>query len=179
MPADTTRTFAAPAGWSDDAAADPDLANTDTTGGGADPDNDLDVIANELGGDLAVEVIQVPVEGRDGWVGHYRSDFTGRDIDGLRKQAKDRKFADGFDGIKFGSLLLGLTCVGISRHGQDMVLDGSALTFASKGLQDSLGTRGVVATVRKVYGGRDGFIDAAARKIMEDAGWGDDAPDPS
>jgi hypothetical protein len=155
----------------DTADADPDLAVLGDVG---QDDSDLASIEAELAAAVTPTTI-IKVEGRPGWSVRYRTDFTGKDLDGLRKNAKDRRFADGVDGIKFAALLLALTCQGIRRHGQDLELDGaSPVTFTSPELQSLLGTRDANSTVRKLYG-LEGHVDAAARKLMAEAGWGDEA----
>lgn len=169
-----TSEFGLPVGWTDDTAADPTLAEAASSI----PDlSDLDALAAELGGALERETLSLIVEGRPGWVSIHRLDYTARDVDRLRSSAKDKKFSDGIDGVKFSALLLGLTCIGFERNGDPFNdTDGTALTYASKTLQGSLGTRDVHSTVLRVWGGQEPRIDAAAKKVLEAAGWGDDAP---
>lgn len=150
---------------------DPDLDDLDT----GDVD-DLTDLRAELNADVS-PTVTLDVTGRPGWQITYRVDFTGRDVDLLRKKAKDRKFADGVDGVRFAALLLGLTCQGIHRTGKDLPgalgVDGPVL-FTTPALQDLLGTSNADTTVRKLYG-LEGHVDAAARRLMAEAGWGDEA----
>lgn len=155
-----------------DAGVDPDLSAL-TTG---DVDTDLEDIRAELNADVAATTV-LKVEGRPGWAVQCRIDFTGKDVDGIRKQAKDKKFVDGIDGVKFAALLLAITCVGITRNGtplEDLLGESQPVTFTSRALQELLGTHDANSTVRKLYG-LEGHVDAAARRLMAEAGWGDEA----
>lgn len=148
---------------------DPDLGGLDR----AEP-SDLDDLAAELTATIT-PTTDIKVTGRPGYAVRCRLDFTGRDLDLLRKRAKDKKFSDGIDGVKFAGLLLGLTCTAIIRNGEPLELDGvSPVTFTSKPLQAVYGTGSAVDTARKFYA-LDGHLDAAARKLMDEAGWGDEA----
>lgn len=149
---------------------DPDLAGL---GDDVSGDTDLDQLRAELKAEVADTTV-LNVDGRPGWSVRYRTDFTGKDLDLLRKRAKDRKFADGIDGVKFGALLLAITCEAIRRRGEDVELEGKVATFQSRAFMAELGTATAVETVRRFYG-LDGHVDAAARKLMAEAGWGDDA----
>lgn len=161
--------FTAPGTPDLDEHVDPDLGDLDR-----DEPSDLDNIADELTAQVT-PTTDIKVTGRPGYAVRCRLDFTGRDLDSLRKRAKDKKFVDGIDGVKFGALLLALTCTAIIRNGVELELDGVApQTFTSKQLQELYGTTSAVDTARKFYA-LDGHLDAAARKLMDVAGWGDEA----
>lgn len=161
---------------------DPDLDNLDT----GEDRSDLDDLRAELTATVA-PTTTIPVLGRQGYAVRFRTDFTGRDLDALRKKARNKRFVDGVDGIRFASLLLAFAAQGITRQGRELGeqlgADGP-VTFTSPELQDLLGTRNdpnpADATVRKLYG-LEGHVDAAARRLMAEAGWGDevDAEDPT
>jgi len=142
--------------------------------------NDYDDLADELAAltDLST-VIEVPK--RPAYALRCRTDFTGLDIDLIRRKCRDKKFADGVDGVKFASLLLASFTTAVLRNGEELELDGvSPITFTSKPLQDRMGTATADATVRKLYG-LEGHVDAAGRRLMSEAGYGDDvqAMDPT
>lgn len=150
---------------------DPDLDGLDAIG--SEP-TDLDSIEAELTAKVA-ETTVINVLGRPGYAVRCRTDFTSRDLDNLRKRCKDKRFVDKIDGIKFAALLLAFTAVAIVRHGKDLELDGaSPVTFTSPELQTLYRTPDAQATVRAFYGA-EGHIDAASRKLLEEAGWGDEA----
>lgn len=168
--------FTDPAANAPDLVGDPDL---DTLALGADP-SDYDQLDDELVAitDLTA-LIEVPK--RPSYAIRCRTDYTGLDVDLIRKKCRDKKFTDGIDGIKFASLLLASTCVAIVRNGADLELDGEApITFTSKALQTRMGTTTAADTVRKFYG-LEGHVDAAGRRLMNEAGYGDDvyAMDPT
>lgn len=153
-------------------SADPDLDNLHTGDVG---DSDLDDLRAELRATIA-DTTTIEVLGRPGYAVRCRLDFTGKDLDLIRKRARDKTFADGIDGIKYAGLVLGFTCVAIVRKGQDLELDGvSPVTFATPALQELMGTGSVYETVRALFGRRDGHIDAATKRLLIDAGWGDEA----
>lgn len=168
----TDNTFAAPGLRDlDEDRLDPDLAGI---GDEAEP-TELDDLRAELTA-AVTPTTTINVEGRPGYAVKFRTDFTGRDIDTLRKRAKNKRFTDGVDGIKFAALLLAFTCKGITRKGEPLELGqaGDVVTFTTPELQEMLGTNDADSTVRKFYG-LEGHADAAARRLMVEAGWGDEA----
>jgi hypothetical protein len=161
--------FTAPGVDTDQRTGDPDL---DDLALGADS-SDYDELDAELAAiaDLTT-VIEVPK--RPGYALRLRTDFTGLDIDLIRKKCRDKKFSDGIDGVKFASLLLASMTTAVLRHGEELELDGvSPVTLTSKALQEKLGTTTADATVRKFYG-LEGHVDAAGRRLMSEAGYGDE-----
>ena len=169
--------FTAPGVTSSTLTGDVDL---DALALGEDSSSDYDDLDAELGAieDLST-VIEVPK--RPGYALRCRTDYTGLDVDLIRKKCRDKKFADGVDGIKFASLLLGVMTTAILRNGEELELDGtSPVTFATPALQARMGTSSVDQTVRKFYG-LEGHVDAAGRRLMNEAGYGDDvyAVDPT
>lgn len=168
---ETARTFGTPPDL-DAPLGDPDLDALDDS----EEPSDLDDLRAELNAEVAPSTV-LKVEGRPGYAVRCRINFTGKDIDGLRRQAKDKRFADGVDGVKFAALLLAVTCQGITRNGKPLEdslgVDGP-ITFTSRELQELLGTPDANSTVRKLYG-LEGHVDAAARRLMAEAGWGDEA----
>ena len=158
---------------------DPDLAGI---GDDEQEASDLDALRAELNAEVA-PTTTIPVAGRPGYAVRFRTNFTGRDLDSLRKKAKDKRMVDGIDGVRFASLLLAFSCQGITRNGRELAEDldlNAPATFTTRELQELLGTTTADATVRKLYG-LEGHVDAAARRLMTEAGWGDevDALDPT
>lgn len=152
--------------------SDPDLE-----GIGQDDPTDLDAIAAELNAAVAPSTT-IPVLGRPDYAVRFRTDFTGNDLDSLRKRSRNKRMTDGIDGIKFSALLLAFTCQGITRKGRGLEEDlgaDRAITFVSTELKELLGNPGMSAddTVRKFYG-LEGHVDATARRLMVEAGWGDE-----
>lgn len=156
--------------------ADPDLAGLDL---GAE-DSDLDQLDEELGAIADTStVLEVPL--RPGYSIRCRTDFTGADLEKLRKAARDKRYADGLDGIKFAALLIAANTTAILRQGEPLALDGvSPVTFTTPELRARYGTANAADTVRAFFG-REGHVDAAARRLTTEAGWGDDlyAVDPT
>jgi hypothetical protein len=148
---------------------DPDLGDLEL----GTEDSDYDQLDDELTVIVeATTLIEVPK--RPGYAIRCRTDYTGLDVELIRKKCRDKKFADGIDGVKFASLLLASTCVAVVRNGADLELDGeSPITFVSKPLQTRMGTTTAADTVLKFYV-REGHVDAAAGRLSREAGWGDE-----
>lgn len=159
-----------------DDLVDPDLDGLDL----GTEDSDLDQLDAELGAlDAATTVLEVPL--RPGYTVRCRTDFTGADLEKLRKAARDKRYADNIDGVKFAALLIASTAEAILRQGDPLVLDGaSPVTFTTPELRARYGTANAADTVRAFFG-REGHVDAAARRLTSEAGWGDDlyAVDPT
>lgn len=158
------------------ATANPDLIDPDLAPVELDSGSDLEDLRAELTAEVesATEPLVVPARPRYSVV--YSTDVEGRELDAYRKRAKDRKRVDGIDGVRFASLLLANKCLAIHRNGEPLVLDGEVATFRHPELLELIGAAGAAEAVVKLYG-RDGDVDAAARRVMTDAGWGDDAVD--
>lgn len=153
-----------------DPFGDPDLDNLDAP----EATSDLDDIAAELTAEVA-PTTTIVVEGRPDYAVRYRTNITAQDLDSLRKRAKNKRFSDGIDTVKFSSLLLAFTAQAIIRKGTDLELDGvTPVTFTTRELQAVYGTGDADTTVRKFFG-LEGHVDAAARKLLTEAGWGDEA----
>lgn len=148
-----------------DPMADPDLAPVEEL-------SDLDELRAELNAEVADTTV-VDVPGRPGWQATFTTAITGEQLDTWRKRSKDRKRADGLDGVKFAALLLASTNVGILRKGKPVELDGEAATVRHPEFLELLAASGAVDGIRKLYG-LDGHVDAAARAVMTAAGWGDE-----
>lgn len=162
-------------------AGDPDLEAL--TGGnpaaGMGAGSELDDLKAELHADVtATEVLAV--DGRPRYSVRFRTDFTGKDLDLCRQLSRDKSYEDKLDGVKFGALLLAKTCVHILRDGQVLELGGKVATLTEPEFMDLMlrpderGPLKAVDVVRRFYG-LDGHVDAAARKLLEVAGWGDEA----
>lgn len=128
------------------------------------------------------DFVTVPVTTRPGWAIVCRLDFTGRDLDRWRKAARDKRFEDKLDGIKFAALLLGATTVALLRDGKPVQHEGETidLPFQHRAIMGLYSARTVDETVRAFFR-REGVLDAAARRVTTEAGWGDEvyATDPT
>lgn len=160
-------------------AADPELGAMPVDD---DLESDLDAIERELTADAALTTL-VPMELRPGWAVRCRIDFDGKALDGLRKQAKDRKFADGVDGTKFAALLVASQAEAIVRQGKDLTLpdvDGP-VTFLTRELQERIGVGTAREAVLKLFAA-PGQVDKAGRILLAEAGYseeGESLEDPT
>lgn len=135
--------------------------------------SDLNAILAELTATV-VPTIDLEVPTRAGWVLRVRADFGSRQVDHWRKLSKDRKLSDGFDGGKFAALVIGANTTAILRHGEPLVIDGTEQTFTTKELAEVLDGATVADRVRTLYA-LDGYLDAAAKRVLAEAGFGEEA----
>lgn len=162
--------------------SDPDLS--DVVDLSKDTGSDYDDLLAELTANVTNDV-DLLIPRRPGWAFRCRTDFTGADLDLLRKKAKNKRFVDGIDSVKFNSLTLGLTNVAIIRDGDaDALADAlgvtAPVTVATPELRNILKTSNVDETVRALFGS-EGDLSAATSTLMTEAGWGDEgqAQDPT
>lgn len=171
------------------------LADEHTHGGArpprerrADPDtvpvagvSALDAIAAEVAAELEEEledkVETWPVPGRPGYEVRYRCAVDYEELTAWQRKVtrpigKGAKKRDVVNERDLARIILANRCIGIVRHGQDIV-DGDAepITFASPEFQDLLGATRAVEAVQKLYG-RDSDIIAASAELLEIAGDG-------
>jgi hypothetical protein len=105
----------------------------------------------------------------------YRADLDGKAIDGCRKASRDRKFADGLDGTKFAGMIVAATCDEIVRDGRRLDDDaGRPLRFNHRWLMNALHAATAAECAAKFYA-NDAELDAVARAVMTESGWGEDA----
>lgn len=152
----------------------------DTTAVGTEV-SDLDAIREELAKPPAEDAVNeddfttIAVDTRPGYSIRCRLDFTGHDLDRWRKAAHNKRFTDKLDGIKFAALLIGATCVAVLRNGKPVSQDGEPIDypFQNRAFMGTLGGHDVDSTVRAFFV-REGLVDAAARRVTLEAGWGED-----
>lgn len=149
-----------------------------------DTKSDLDLLRAELATKLE-ETVLVPVPTRPGYTIRCLIDVSGDELDTWRKLAKSKKHTDGVDGMKLNALLLANKTTEIVRNGQRLVDGyGEALSFRHREfialLKETPREELTAAAAVRRFFGRDGAVDAAARTVLTESGWGDDlAPDPT
>jgi hypothetical protein len=158
-------------------AAGGDSPYVDARPAGGEPEgNVLDLITAELAETTApVARPSYPLK-RDGrYVVTYRADLDGKAIDGCRKASRDRKFAEGIDGTKFAGMIAAATCDEIHRDGRRLEDDGGRpLRFNHRWLLNAFGASTAADCAAKFYA-NDAELDAVARAVMTESGWGEEA----
>lgn len=147
---------------------DPDLGAVEVT---VEAPSQLDDVRAELTAQVAEPTV-IPVPSRAGYAVEFRTDFTQLDLEGLRKQAKSRRFAGGIDATKFNALLLAFACRRILRHGHPLDLGDGPVTFTSRAFQELYRADRAITTVLAFYG-LEGHIDSTANRLIAEAGWGE------
>lgn len=136
--------------------------------------SDLDTLRADLAADVKLPDVTIPVETRPGYAVRYRLDVSQQQLDAWRKLAKDRKRDGGIASERFSALILANTCTAIVRAGKVVTEDGEPITFRSREFLELTGSARAADGVGKFYG-LDAHVDAAARRVLVDAGWGDEA----
>lgn len=164
---------------------DADVARTDDASpyvdarpaAGAEPEgNVLDLITAELAETApTVDRPSYALKRDPRYVVTYRADLDGKAIDGCRKASRDRKFADGLDGTKFAGMIVAATCDEIVRDGRRLDDDaGRPLRFNHRWLMNAMHASTAAECAQKFYA-NDAELDAVARAVMTESGWGEDA----
>jgi hypothetical protein len=144
----------------------------------------LQILEDDLAGaETVVEFPPLALGRNPAYLVVFRKITDGDEIDRARKASKDPKKADGLDGTKFAALIAVTACQRIIRNGQVLADDeGRPLRFNHRLLLQSLTARSAAECAERFYAD-DAELDAVARRIMTDSGWGrevygDDAADP-
>jgi hypothetical protein len=136
----------------------------------------LDILVADLAGEeVTAEIGPVALRRRPTYVVVYSKITDGNVIDTAKKRAKDRSRAEGIDGPKFAALICIETCQRIIRDGQVLVDDNERpLRFNHRMLLQAFNAATAVECARRFFGD-DADMDAHARKVMAESGWGEDA----
>lgn len=122
----------------------------------------------ELSEQVEHKPLTLKVPNRPGYSVRYSTDIEYRRLQMITKRAQDKGLG-GTDLVKWSCSVLATFCESVVRHGEDVLDDGQPVTFASKMLQEAVGTFEAVACIRKFYG-EDGDIMAAASTLVTAAG---------
>lgn len=136
----------------------------------------LDGLREEVAKKVRRESITLEVPERANMAVTFSPNITAEQLADWRKRATIKK-TDVLNGNYFSALILANTCEAITFHGE-VVLDeaGNVITFRSEEMLASTNTTKAVECVRAIYG-IDPHVEAAAFKVLEAAGWGDDVED--
>lgn len=136
----------------------------------------LDVLVADLAGAEPVEELPpIALKRNPSYIVVYSKITDGDVIDKARKASRDKSKADGIDGPKFAGLICGSACARIIRNGVVLTDDADRpLRFNHRMLLQALNAATVADCARRFYAD-DADMDAVARKIMTDSGWGEDA----
>ncbi|WP_053207950.1 hypothetical protein [Jiangella muralis] len=144
----------------------------ETTALDDDGPSDLEMIATDVKQKLG-EPVPIKVKGRPGYTAWCRTNVESGEISKWRKIARVKR--EQIDDVKFAGLILAYTCVAIHKNGKRLLgEDEEPLTFRHPDLLDVLKVRSA-ADAAKAFFGRDGDLDSAAKTVLAESGWGDDA----
>lgn len=150
----------------------------------AQPVTMLEELAGELA-EIAGGEVTFPVAARPGYKVTYRTNLDGAQIASLRRGAKDTTQPSGVDEFRWGSAILAIYCVALSRHDLRIVDNGGQpVTFRHQDLHNILGIppnvpSPAVAAIKKFYGS-DAAVSATALALLRAAGYDDEVtPDPT
>lgn len=141
--------------------------------------SDLDLIRQDLTQTFD-ELVTVPVNTRPGYSLRCVANVSGDELESWRKAAKSKRHADGVDGVKLTALIIANKATEILRGGE-LLTDsiGQPLNFRHNEFRSLLKQPGesdltAADAVRRFFG-KDGALDTAARTVLVESGWGDDA----
>lgn len=129
----------------------------------------------------------LPVPKRPGYTVRFSTDFPFERWKEAQNKGRSKQPGQKaqIDPVKASAWVLQELCRGIFRHGEEVLLDGKPLVFASRSFIDLYGAKTVNQALRRFYM-KDGHLMNAADRVLEEAGYGDvdfsdeDArPDPS
>lgn len=134
---------------------------------------ELEQLGVELSQKIDIPIVTLPVQTRPGYAVRFSTDLSQADLDAFRKKARDKRRQDGIASERFASLILASKAVAIVRGGREVTSDGEPVTFRSRELLQILHAASATDAVAKLYGA-DAAVDATARSLLSEAGWGDD-----
>lgn len=164
--------------------------------GGVDPDvapvrrlSPLEALQAKLAADTGAELddegptVELAVPGRPGVAVRYGTVVEWEELQAWRKRSRDKGLRsasnpDGVDVNRVSRLVLANRAKAVVVDGDDVVgTDGRPLTFSHPELHAMLGLTGNVGATQAVHAfyGRDAWVQQASGKVLDLAGWGDDA----
>lgn len=142
----------------------------------------LDSIKEELAADVETEDLPLPVPRRPGYELTFSTNLDGEKFDLWARKCKDRKALGGIDELKLALFVLANQNTGIRRQGGPVEVEGQPMTVRTQAFLDMTGTGRPFDALRKLYGS-DGHVQAAAREVLAECGYGEDlasaAEDPT
>lgn len=153
-------------------AAEADLAPVART-------SPLDALRAELAQEVPEELLTLDVPTRADTAVRFDTEVEWEELVAWRKRASskaNRSAAnpEGVDLMRLAAIVVANTAVAIVHKGTEVTgTNGEVLTFAHPELLAMLGVERAVDAVRKFYG-RDGHVQAAAGRVIDAAGYGDE-----
>ena len=138
--------------------------------------NVLDALKEEVARKVRRDSIVLDVPERPRMLIRFSPNITSEQLAEWRKRATIKR-TDTLNGNYFSALVLANTCEAIMMDNEDVLDDaGNLVTFRSPDMLASTKTSKVVECVRATYG-IDPHVEAAAFKVLEAAGWGEEVED--
>lgn len=161
-------------GTTREALVDDDYVDTDVSP--VEGSSVLDALKQEVARKVRRDSITLEVPERPNILVRFSPNITSEQLAEWRKRATVKR-TDVLNGNYFSALILANTCEGIIFNGQP-VLDeaGHEVTFRSEEMMLATNTFKAVECVRAIYG-IDPHVEAAAFKVLEAAGWGEEVED--
>lgn len=135
----------------------------------------LDQLKEEISKEVTRPDIEMPVIERKGVTVRFSPNITNDQLKAWRRNATNRKTEE-LDSIKFSCYVVGQTVAGIYFN-DELVLDdnGNIVTFASPVMMEMTGTDRPLPDAIRAFYAVDPHLEAVALKILDYAGYGDDA----
>lgn len=135
----------------------------------------LDQLRNVIEQEVRRPDIEIPIPDRPGVSVVFSPNVSEPDLKLWRKQAGDGK-KDGMDFLKFSTVIIGQTCEAILFGGEEVTdSEGNSLNFASREILDMVDEEAPIPNGIRRFWGSDPHLQASALKILDEAGWGEEA----
>lgn len=118
--------------------------------------------------------IVLGTEERPGFAVRYTTDISMERLTAWQKASKDSTFEGGIDPIRLASICLANCCDAILHKDAVVTSEDGPVKFASRALLDMIGAGDALEAVQHWYGS-DGIILVTFGKVMEAAGYDEDA----
>lgn len=140
------------------------------------PGSVLEALKSEVSRKVRRDSVLLEVPERPHMVIRFSPNITSEQLAEWRKRATVKR-TDVLNGNYFSALILANTCETIIFNGVPVTDEsGNNVTFRSEEMLTATGTSKAVECVRAVYG-IDPHVEAAAFKVLEAAGWGEEVED--
>lgn len=138
------------------------------------PGTMLDELRADLAQEIADEPVTIAIPGRPGIELKFSTALDQHVLAKLRKASKDRSMPEGIDELGLACRILATQHAGLIRNGEEVLTEGEPLTVRTPALLDLVGASRPVEAVRALFG-KDGHVLAAARRVLQGAGYDEDA----
>lgn len=135
----------------------------------------LDQLRQVIEAEVKRPSIEIAIPDRQGVSVVLSPNITQDELTSWRRKAGERS-KDGMNFLKFSAEVIAQTTEAIKFNNEEVTdEDGYPLTFASQAILDMVDEERPGMQALKRFWGSDAHLQASALKVIEEAGWGDEA----